>query len=75
MDLSDSGKEKYLSDGHIQHAEHAVSSHIQIDDAFLNPAEHVAYGKTGVRGLIGSPYIFGAALLASMGGFSFGYDQ
>ncbi|KAF2848193.1 general substrate transporter [Plenodomus tracheiphilus IPT5] len=35
----------------------------------------VAYGKNGIPGLIGSPYVFGAACLASMGGFSFGYDQ
>lgn len=38
-------------------------------------AEHVSYGPSGVRGLISSPYVFGAALLASLGGFSFGYDQ
>lgn len=44
-------------------------------DASLNPSETVSYGKQGIRGLISSPYIFGAALLASMGGFSFGYDQ
>ncbi|KAF4984910.1 hypothetical protein FDECE_16990 [Fusarium decemcellulare] len=38
-------------------------------------AEDISYGKSGVRGLIASPYVFGAAFLASMGGFSFGYDQ
>ncbi|KAF6794976.1 High-affinity glucose transporter 11 [Colletotrichum sojae] len=37
--------------------------------------EDLSYGRTGVRGVIESPYVFGAALLASMGGFSFGYDQ
>jgi MFS family permease len=35
----------------------------------------VAYGKNGLPGLISSPYVFGAAFLASLGGFSFGYDQ
>lgn len=35
----------------------------------------ISYGKSGIPGLIGSPYVFGAALLASLGGFSFGYDQ
>lgn len=35
----------------------------------------VSYGKTGISGLFESFYVFGAALLASMGGFSFGYDQ
>ncbi|KAF6822428.1 hexose carrier protein [Colletotrichum plurivorum] len=39
------------------------------------PEEDLSYGRTGVRGVIESPYVFGAALLASMGGFSFGYDQ
>jgi len=38
-------------------------------------AEQVTYGKGGVAGLIGNPFIFGAAFLASLGGFSFGYDQ
>lgn len=40
-----------------------------------NVAEHVSYSKTGIRGLVSSPYVFGAALLTSLGGFSFGYDQ
>ncbi|OIW32326.1 general substrate transporter [Coniochaeta ligniaria NRRL 30616] len=42
------------------------------DDIF---AEDVAYGPQGLRGLVGSGYVFGAAALASLGGFSFGYDQ
>lgn len=37
--------------------------------------ETLAYGRTGVMGLFDSRFVFGAALLASMGGFSFGYDQ
>ncbi|KAF4553587.1 Sugar (and other) transporter-like protein 63 [Elsinoe fawcettii] len=35
----------------------------------------VAYGPDGIRGLRVSPYVLGAAFLASLGGFSFGYDQ
>lgn len=35
----------------------------------------ISYGSTGIWGIIESPYVFIAALLASMGGFSFGYDQ
>lgn len=35
----------------------------------------VAYGPGGMRGIISSPYVFGAAALASLGGFSMGYDQ
>ncbi|KAJ4299141.1 hypothetical protein N0V90_004385 [Kalmusia sp. IMI 367209] len=38
-------------------------------------AEGVSYGPIGIRGLMSSPIVFGAAFLASLGGFSFGYDQ
>ncbi|KAH0383036.1 hexose carrier protein, partial [Aureobasidium melanogenum] len=40
-----------------------------------NLAGEVAYGRNGFRGIIESPFVFGAAMLASLGGFSFGYDQ
>ncbi|KAJ0426884.1 general substrate transporter [Aspergillus carlsbadensis] len=35
----------------------------------------VQYDSGKVRDLVRSPYVFGAAMLASFGGFSFGYDQ
>lgn len=35
----------------------------------------ISYDNKGISGIIRSPYVFGAALLASFGGFSFGYDQ
>ncbi|KAF4966810.1 hypothetical protein FSARC_5555 [Fusarium sarcochroum] len=38
-------------------------------------ADNVAYGPGGIAGVIQSPFVFGAAFLASLGGFSFGYDQ
>ncbi|POR34925.1 Uncharacterized protein TPAR_04855 [Tolypocladium paradoxum] len=38
-------------------------------------ADSISYGRSGIRGIIASPYVFGAAFLASLGGFSFGYDQ
>ncbi|KAI7347423.1 hexose carrier protein [Hortaea werneckii] len=38
-------------------------------------AEEVEYGAGGVKGLAENPFVFGAAFLASLGGFSFGYDQ
>ncbi|KAI1340553.1 general substrate transporter [Xylariaceae sp. FL0016] len=41
----------------------------------LELGAEVVYGPKGVRGLVGSPYVLGAAFLASLGGFSFGYDQ
>ncbi|KAI9842640.1 MAG: hypothetical protein M1837_007007 [Sclerophora amabilis] len=37
--------------------------------------EKLSYGSDGFTGLVNSPYVFAAALLASLGGFSFGYDQ
>lgn len=37
--------------------------------------QDISYGKDGISGIIGSGYVAGAAFLASLGGFSFGYDQ
>lgn len=38
--------------------------------------DDIEYGPRGVKGLLSSgSYILSAALLASLGGFSFGYDQ
>ncbi|PPJ49964.1 hypothetical protein CBER1_04701 [Cercospora berteroae] len=39
------------------------------------PYDDVSYGSGGMRGLWQSPYVVAAAFLASLGGFSFGYDQ
>ncbi|KAK7724627.1 hypothetical protein SLS63_008607 [Diaporthe eres] len=68
---------KFVSAGeaNVEQVENQAKGGAPILDASLNPSETVSYGKQGIRGLISSPYIFGAALLASMGGFSFGYDQ
>lgn len=38
-------------------------------------AEEVVYGSGDLRDLVSSGYVLGAACLASLGGFSFGYDQ
>lgn len=46
--------------------------------SLANPDEwvgSVSYGPGGMRGLFSNSYVFGAAFLASLGGFSFGYDQ
>jgi len=48
---------------------------IDTADLPVHIAENIAYGPNGIRGLISSPYIFSASFLASLGGFSFGYDQ
>ncbi|KAL9078215.1 MAG: hypothetical protein Q9157_002868 [Trypethelium eluteriae] len=59
-------------DGRVTHEEHidVASDHI---DNYL--PENVSYGPRGMRGLVGSSLVTGAAFLASLGGFSFGYDQ
>ena len=38
-------------------------------------ADEVSYGPGGIKGIVSSPYVFDAALLASLGGYSFRYDQ
>ena len=42
---------------------------------FVRLAEEAHYGRSGVRAFFSSPYVFAAALLASMGGFSYGYGK
>lgn len=37
--------------------------------------EPISYGYNGVRAWLSSPFVFGAAFLASMGGFSYGYGK
>ncbi|KAJ5990228.1 hypothetical protein N7522_010435 [Penicillium canescens] len=37
--------------------------------------EQIANERNGIKGILNSPFVCGAALLASFGGFSFGYDQ
>lgn len=52
----------------IEHAEHERGlSHVL--------ASQVQYDNAGLGGILRSPYVFGAALLASFGGFSFGYGK
>ncbi|TEA14964.1 High-affinity glucose transporter [Colletotrichum sidae] len=58
----------------LAHGEH-VEDFVDTVEVSLTPAEDVSYGRGGVRGLFDSPFVGGAALLASLGGFSFGYDQ
>ncbi len=37
--------------------------------------QSIPYGPGGIRGILSNGYVVGAAFLASLGGFSFGYDQ
>ena len=60
----------------IEHADHKEDlSGIPSSEFPDKLAEQVSYGPSGIRGLASSPYVLGAAFLASLGGFSFGYDQ
>lgn len=52
--------------------------HSEHDEAIIGETSwvpSVAYGGTGMRTLASSPYVLGAAILASLGGFSMGYDM
>ncbi|KAF5000750.1 hypothetical protein FGRMN_1518 [Fusarium graminum] len=68
--------ETYAPTGKIPKDDPSVEN---IEDLTASPVvvleQDISYGKGGIRGVVASPYIFGAAFLASMGGFSFGYDQ
>lgn len=50
----------------------AVDTRKQVDTERLAT---LPYGPSGIRGLLGSKFVLGAALLASLGGFSMGYDM
>ncbi|KAJ5633629.1 hypothetical protein N7528_001471 [Penicillium herquei] len=58
--------DKLSSFAHDEHAD---------DDAPQFEALDISYDNNGIKGILNSPFVFGAALLASFGGFSFGYDQ
>lgn len=49
--------------------------HHEIQGSYSKSDPNIDYDINGISGIIRSPYVFGAALLASFGGFSFGYDQ
>lgn len=52
----------------------ASVEHLDNDDQALREQGHeVQYDHAGIRGILHSPYVFGAGLLASFEGFSFGY--
>ncbi|OQE13132.1 hypothetical protein PENFLA_c053G02451 [Penicillium flavigenum] len=65
--------DKSVAESSSEHEEVAVITTVEAHDVLGHSAD--AYGPDGVRGLFSSGYVVGAALLASLGGFSFGYDQ
>lgn len=52
-------------------------AHSQVEDVNANILAQadapINYDVDGIKGIVRSPYVLGAALLASFGGFSFGY--
>lgn len=65
--------DKAVAESSSEHEEVAVITTVEECYALGHSAD--AYGPDGVRGIFSSGYVLGAALLASLGGFSFGYDQ
>lgn len=56
-----------------QQLEKTITTPSETEDPF--DYDKLNYGNNGLRGIFQQPYVCGAAFLASMGGFSFGYDQ
>ncbi|KAK8185398.1 general substrate transporter [Phyllosticta capitalensis] len=70
--------ERVLSDKEIKSNLETGTTHVERLPTSEIPdfvGEDVSYGPGGFRGIIASPFVCGAAFLASLGGFSFGYDQ
>lgn len=60
-------KEKQSVSGVAEHQETVIA-----EPSLVQP---VSYGGNGIRSVLASPYVSGAAVLASLGGFSMGYDM
>lgn len=52
-----------------------TESHIEETDIAAQAGEIISYDDNGLAGIVRSPYVLGAAALASFGGFSFGYGR
>ena len=55
-----------------EHGESEDLAPVDFDPVSL---DNISYGGNGIGAILTSPFILGAAFLASMGGFSFGFDQ
>ncbi|PWI70001.1 high-affinity glucose [Purpureocillium lilacinum] len=66
--------DKSQADGRVEHREMPTEGKAHGGIDLL--AHNIPYGPGGVKGMFSSgPYVLYAAFLASLGGFSFGYDQ
>lgn len=61
----------------ISNVDHHEDVHTEKNsiEGFVAYAEEAHYGYSGARAFFSSPYVFVAALLASCGGFSYGYGM
>lgn len=50
-------------------------SHVEETDPTPQAETAIEYDSNGLSGIVRSPYVLGAATLASLGGFSFGYGK
>jgi len=55
--------------------EHLENTSSSTNNQLLLVEDDISYGASGFTGIFHSPYVFAAAFLASMGGFSFGYGR
>ncbi|KAI0171232.1 general substrate transporter [Pestalotiopsis sp. NC0098] len=70
----ESAMDKAQADCQVEHNEQPADMKAHAHSDLLG--EDIHYGPSGVKGILSSgPYILSAAFLASLGGFSFGYDQ
>ncbi|KAI9759747.1 MAG: hypothetical protein M4579_002132 [Chaenotheca gracillima] len=72
---SDKDNTHELDSGQRQSSEKDADAMNAVGESLPESYEKLSYGSDGLKGIINSPFVFGAALLASLGGFSFGYDQ
>ena len=68
MGVNEPKKDHIMADVDVAHHEDVARSH----NTAVRSLDGIAYDLGGPMGIFRSPFVFGAALLASMGGFSFG---
>jgi hypothetical protein len=68
-----------MADHHDNSAQAAKASFVHDEERSEGrpgfAVEQIAYERNGIKGILNSPLVCGAALLASFGGFSFGYGK
>lgn len=65
-----------MGESHTEHREAPPLDLDKTDRDTTDVTSAVAYGPSGLAGVLSSgPLVIGTAFLASLGGFSFGYDQ